>query len=413
MKKIIILTLMLFTYSSYSQEMINEYTKDFELGNGVNFSSNDNYFFKLSGMIQPSFSLEVSDKEFYYEDHVDYFFNSKRTFFSFSGYAKQENVSFLVLTDFSLTTPLLDAWVAYSFTNSLKMTFGQKLTKSNNREMLLMEDMLQFADRSILSTEFSQTGREFGVFLDYKYKLHDFGFISSLSLTSGDGRSSFGSDSRDVDLGGFKYGGRIDFYPLGFFKEGNENKVSDVMFENDLKCVIGFAGSFNDGASNSVGEGHGDFYLWNLVRSPQLPDYRQVYADILFKLKGASLLAEYVMTSASSLNQIYIDPLSISLMAPGEISNYLSLGNGLNTSLGYVFENGYSIDLRYSKVNPEYELNTSSVVQENSVISIAFAKYFVKDNFKLMTSFSQFNKGDNAYITTPKLMAELILQLKI
>ena len=96
MKKILIISFIFTSFYSYAQEIVSDYTKDFELGNGVNFSSDNNYFFKLSGMIQPSFSIESYSypSDFVLENSVDYFFNSKRTFFSFSGYAKEEKVSF-------------------------------------------------------------------------------------------------------------------------------------------------------------------------------------------------------------------------------------------------------------------------------------------------------------------------------
>ena len=85
MKKILIISFIFASSYSYAQEIISDYTKDFELGNGVNFSSDNNYFFKLSGMIQPSFSIESYSypSDFVLENSVDYFFNSKRTFFSF------------------------------------------------------------------------------------------------------------------------------------------------------------------------------------------------------------------------------------------------------------------------------------------------------------------------------------------
>ena len=411
MKKILIISFIFTSFYSYAQETISDYTKDFELGNGVNFSSNDNYFFKLSGMIQPSFSFEANayPSNLMTDNNVEYFFNSKRSFFSFSGYAKEEKVSFLVLSDFSLSTPLLDAWIAYDFNRAIKITFGQKLSKSNNREMLIMEDMLQFTERSLLSSTYSLTGREFGLFLDFRHSINNFGVVPSFSLTSGDGRSSFGSDSRDVDLGGFKYSARVDLFPFGFFKEGNENKISDVMFEDDLKFVLGLSLSYNDGASNSVGEGHGDFYLWNVINNPQMPDYSQLYVDFLCKFRGASFLAEYVVTSASSLNQIYSDPLALNLLVPQEISEYLSLGSGFNSSVGYVFESGVSIDFRYTDIIPEYATNSFSIVKDNSMLSLSLSKYFVKDNFKLMTSFSQLKNDDSSSV----IISELVLQLKI
>ena len=181
------------------------------------------------------------------------------------------------------------------------------------------------------------------------------------------------------------------------------------MFEVDFKVVLGLSLSYNDGASNAVGEGHGDFYLWNVINNPQMPDYSQIYVDMLCKFRGASLLAEYVITSASSLNQIYTDPLALNLLVPQQISEYLSLGSGVNSTLGYVFENGFSVDFRYTDIIPEYTLNPLSIVKDNSMLSLSLSKYFVKDNFKLMTSFSQLKNDDNSSV----LISELVLQLKI
>jgi len=230
-------------------------------------NSGDDYHFKLSGMIQPAFSISIDSLQ-----NTDYLFNARHTFFSFSGFAKPERVSFLMLADFSLSSPLLDAWVAYHFNNNLSLSFGQKLISGNNRAMKYKSDNLQFHERSLLSTNFSNTGREFGLFLDLNLSLRRFNINPAFGVSSGDGRSSFGTNSRDVDYGGFKYFGRVDFYPLGYFSEGNNLQVFDIKRESQLKFVFGIAASYNDGASNSVGEGHGDFFLYNVNGDIQLPD---------------------------------------------------------------------------------------------------------------------------------------------
>ena len=91
-------------------------------------NSGDDYQFKLSGLIQPNFSVTIDSL-----NNTDYLFNAKHTFFSFSGFAKPERVSFLMLADFSLSSPLLDAWVAYHLNNNINFSFGQKLISGNNR----------------------------------------------------------------------------------------------------------------------------------------------------------------------------------------------------------------------------------------------------------------------------------------
>jgi hypothetical protein len=67
-------------------------SSDFSLGNGLVINSGNDYQFKLSGMIQPTFSVAIDSL-----DNTDFLFNSKHTFLLFSGFSKPERVSFLML----------------------------------------------------------------------------------------------------------------------------------------------------------------------------------------------------------------------------------------------------------------------------------------------------------------------------
>ena len=154
--------------------------------------------------------------------------------------------------------------------------------------------------------------------------------------------------------GGLKYAGRLDVYPLGYFTKGNEISMADLMHEQNLKMVIGGAVSFNAGASEAVGEGHGEFILYDADGSPNQPDYRQVYGDLLIKYKGFSLLGEYNVSTATNLEGTFKEMTGDALL-PTEISQYLALGSGYNVQLGYVTLDGYALDLRYSGVTPEFD----------------------------------------------------------
>ena len=386
-----------------AQDYSNTNSMDFSLGNGLVVNSGDDYQFKLSGLIQPIFSMSIDSLS------TDYIFNSRHTFFSFSGFSRPERVSFLMLADFSLSSPLLDAWVAYHVNNNINLSFGQKLISGNNRAMTYNQDNLQFSERSILSKSFSNNGREFGFFLDLKYSFGRFNIHPSLGVTSGDGRSSFGTNSRDVDYGGFKYFGRIDFYPFGYFSEGNHLQVCDIKREKKAKLAFGIATSYNDGASNSVGEGHGDFFLYNVNGDIQLPDYRQLYFDLLLKYQGISFLGEYATASAASLEEIYTDPFALSLLQPTEISEYLVLGSAFNFSLGYVFKSNYGIDVGYSKVSPEYEENIDSDITSVNDMRISLSRYFLENNLKLSLSYSTTQDlNDNA-----SSLMSMIMQLRL
>ena len=97
MKKIIYFLLFVITITTtYAQNLNSDNSSEFVLGNGLVINSGNDYHFKLSGLIQPAFSVSLD------ANNTDYLFSAKHTFFSFSGFAKPERVSFLMLTDFSL-----------------------------------------------------------------------------------------------------------------------------------------------------------------------------------------------------------------------------------------------------------------------------------------------------------------------
>jgi hypothetical protein len=359
---------------------------DFNLGGGLNFSLNDgNYQFNLGGFIQPSFS---STKTTGFDRENEY--NSRRSYLQFSGNAVKEKVSFLFQLDYSLSEPLLDAWLAYKPFEYLTITVGQKQTFLNNREMTFREDRLQFTNRSFLSNNFSNTGREMGVFVESKFG-DKFGIAPMFAVTSGDGRNSFGADSRDADLGGVKIGGRLDLYPLGFFKEGNDLTSVDLGREETLKFVIGSAVSQNNGASNSKGEGHGDFLLYDLNGANNLPDYNQVYVDLLLKYKGFSMLAEYANATVKNIGQAYVDATANQILAPRQISQFLMIGDSFNFQTGYVTTSGFSFDVRFENAKPEFENYPNSVLQDMNAFTFGISKYFKNNALKMQAAYTTMN----------------------
>jgi len=399
-----ICTLLLFciTFLIQAQENDEKNKANFNLGSGLNFSFNEgDYKFNLGGFIQPSF---LSEKVSGFDAENE--FNSKRSFLMFSGKAKKEKVSFLIQLDYSLSEPLLDAWLAYHPTESITITVGQKQSFVNNREMIYREDRLQFNNRSFLSQTLSNTGREFGLFVESRFG-ESFGIVPMVAITSGDGRNSFGSDSRDSDLGGVKIGGRLDVYPLGYFKEGNDFTSTDLGREETLKFVIGAAASQNNGASNATGEGHGDFLLYDVNANDNLPDYSQVYVDFLLKYQGFSLLAEYANTSATNLDQAYLDENATQILAPQQISEFLFLGDSFNAQAGYVTLGGFSFDVRYETASPEFENYTDSILQDMNAFTFGVSKYFNNNALKLQAAYTTVNPSIGSNVNQFELLFQI------
>jgi len=369
-------------YAAFSQVEIKTDSKEFQLGDGLRFNVNDGeYKFSINGFVQGVYKNEKADGT----PAVNYM-NARNAYLSISGSMYKEKVSFLLQNNFSNGKPLLDAWIAYSPISTLKISFGQKQTFTNNREMTFFEDKLQFVDRGIFSTAFCNTGREFGMFFEGQLGKNTFIIRPKLAITSGDGINSFGANSTDVDKGGLKYGGRLDVLPLGNFKPGNDGYIADLLHEDKVKILIGTACSLNVGTSNKMGEGHGDFTLYDSTKKEKLPDYRKYYGDMLIKYKGFSLLTEYIKTSAAALEGTFVNATATLPLYPTDISNYLVLGNGVNIQTGYVTNSGYSLDFKFEKLNKEFNNNNGSLLANQDAYTIGLAKYIKGNNLKIQIS---------------------------
>ena len=131
-----------------------------------------------------------------------------------------------------------------------------------------------------------------------------------------------------------------------------------------------------------------------------MPDYDQLYVDILFKYKGFSFLSEYNNSTASDINQIYTDPSANQILVPQQISSFFLLGDNYNFQGGYVTPKGYSIDARYEISKPEFSSYADSVLQDTSSYTIGLTKYFKGNNLKFQSSFTsvQVENGNNQII---------------
>ena len=403
MKKTIVLLISICAFNTKAQELASPQKSDFKLDdNGLVFSFNEGaYEFNINGFIQPSIVSEKLEGE-----ESAQRFNAKRTYFILGGKAMKEKVSFLIQSDYSLAQPILDAWIAYHPYQWLTISGGQKQTFVNNREMIYREDKLQFTDRGRLSTLLSKTGREFGLFLEGKFG-EKIGIQPKLAITSGDGRNSFGSDSRDSDLGGMKVGGRLDIYPLGYFIEGNDLFTADLAHESKLKILFGMAASRNIGATDATGEGHGSFLFYGNDGKTIDIDYNQVYADILLKYKGFSFLGEYANATASNIGLTFIDEAATEVLAPQQIGSFFAIGNSYSLQSGYVTKKGLSFDVRYENTTPEFTDNLTNVLPEANSYTLGITKYFKSNNLKMQAAFTNIDYANNTKAT----MAEFLVQI--
>ena len=388
MKKLIITTIILLSISYVFSQESERNNASFSLGDGISFSFNEgDYEFNIYGFIKPTYIY--NDEKIYTAggEYSNVFrqFKSQNSNLFFTGFAKDEKLSFTIQMDYSSSNPLVEAFIGYHFNDKTSLYFGQMQVNHNNLEMTYNEDRLRFTNRGILSQTYTDNGEEFGLFFETSFGKSII-FKPTLAITSGDGKNSFGDDSRDSDKGGVKFGSRINIFPFGDFSIGNRLSTVDLIHEERPKVQIGFAYSKNMGASNKVGDGHGDFILYDDSGDELFPDYSQLFLDLNLKYKGFSLVLEYADAYASGLDQIYTDPNAFNLLIPQQISEYLVVGDGQGIQFGYFTKNGISIDLIYENLNPEFDSYGSSILRKSSNMGVGISKYLAGNNLKIQAS---------------------------
>ena len=400
MKKLIVTTIFLLSISYAFTQQSEKNSASFNLGEGISFSFNEGkYEFDIFGFIRPSYIY--SDEKIYTSEgsysNVYRQFKSQNSNLYFTGAAIDEKLSFTIQMDYSSSDPLVEAFIGYHINEKTTLYFGQMQVSHNNLEMVQNENDLRFTSRGLISQTYTESGEEFGLFLETSFG-NSFLVEPTLAVTSGDGKNSFGEDSRDSDKGGVKFGSRINILPFGDFSEGNRQSTVDLIHEEKPKVQIGIAYSKNIGASNLVGDGHGDFVLYDSSGEENFPDYSQLFFDLNLKYKGFSLLFEYADSYASGLDDIYTDPNGFNTLVPKQISEYLVLGDSQGIHFGYFTKSGYSIDFIYEQSNPEFNSNIDSILRESTNVGFGLSKYLSDNNIKLQASVFKTNLK-NSFVT--------------
>ena len=404
---------LVFVYSfiinfNYSQDLI---LGDYIPGNGLVFSSTDqNYKVVLRGYSQSLFESKTRsfDSSNVLDNNLYNRFRARRVRLRLSGnqlspgfsYRLQVDLAQSVEGDGELSGLLLDAWLGYNITKKIKIIFGQKATPTDNLSVQMASNSLQLPERSRLTSAFASI-REVGLFMEGKFKTGKKSVLKPmLCVTNGDG-----SNTLLNDFGGLKYGARINFLPFGTFRNFGQFRQVDMVRELSPKLMLGINGSYNVGMSSRRGRENGDFLFYNITNSDtnlRLPNYLKTGLDLLFKYRGFSLIAEFIMTKAfisddiTTRNDRYGNPEDLTTNFRGYSAEeyartQLMMGSGLNLQAGYLFKNLFSVDGRFTSLNPdEYSfMNNTSFYNRNKYYTIGVSKYFSKNySYKIQASYT-------------------------
>ena len=405
----------------------------YRFGEGVTVSDEGRYSLTLTGYVQPFFEQRTYTGKDNGPPGPNARFRLRRLRLRMVGRAPRQRLSFRLQVDLSGATEsgdttrdfLLDAFIAYNFTRTLKLTFGQRATFTDNRELFMRSHTLQLVERSRLTSAFAAI-REFGLFLEDRIRLGQSSHYIRpyFVLTNGDG-----PNVAINDRGGIKLGGRIDYLPFGLFYNKGQFRQVDIVRELVPRLVIGVSYSHNWGMSSRRGRGSGNIIYLNDADEESLPNFGKFGVDFLFKYRGFSMIGEFATTHASvpdDITQRVRNNGTISTTFDGGVENFVKgrmmLGTVYNIQMGYLLPFNTSIDLRYThlRANTHSFLNNGTFYNRPNYFTFGLSQYFT-DNYGLKiqgsltfvdaASGSNDRRGAGNLITGDEVIARLMTTL--
>ncbi|MCH2224215.1 MAG: OprO/OprP family phosphate-selective porin [Crocinitomicaceae bacterium] len=234
---------------------------------------------------------------------------------------------------------ILDAVLKWNFYQNFVLWGGQ--TKlPGNRERVISSANMQFVDRSMLNKNFN-IDRDMGIQLRHHFTLgKNFLVREIFALSQGEGRNLV-----QDNLGGLQYTGRLEFLPFGKFSGKGDYVGSDIKREKTPKLSIAGTYNFNDRAVKT--KGNQGSYMVDATASNADGYFNSnittIFADMMFKYKGVSVMGEYAFLDADVINHYSADSTSTATVAAG---------SGLNLNVGYLFKNNWEVAGRYTTFTP-------------------------------------------------------------
>ncbi len=386
MKKLYLITILvvLTTINTYAQ--FNN-----KFGKGIQVIGQDSsYLMKFSTRFQNLFIAEMDMGD----NRVETNFLVRRARLKFGGFAYSPKLQYKVelgLSNKDHGSPvsqtknssriILDAVVKWKFAKNTTLWIGQ--TKlPGNRERLVSSQKLQFVDRSLLNSKYN-IDRDMGVQLHHKWELGKMEIREALSLSQGEGRNIVTGNE-----GGYDYTGKIEILPFGKFKSKGDYFGADLKREEKPKLAIGITYDYHNKAIRQ----HGNTKKF----MSQTRNLSTIFADLMFKYKGLSFMAEYASKTAELTSVVSYDDN----LVPDE---YFYTGTGMNYQLGYLFKKNWELAGRYTLIQPSSE----NMIDDIAMYTLAFSRYITGHNLKIQTDVSLTQTGTADPVLMHRLQMEL------
>jgi phosphate-selective porin OprO/OprP len=266
---------------------------------------------------------------------------------------------------------ILDAVIKWNFYKNFVLWAGQ--TKlPGNRERVISSANLQLVDRSKLNSNFN-IDRDMGAQLRHHMVIgKNFTIREMFSVSQGEGRNI-----TDPNLGGYQYTSRLEVLPFGSFASKGDYVGSSVKREEKPKLAIG--GTYdmhNRAVKNQSNQGK---YMERVDTNGVFDGYFEtdittIFADMMFKYKGFSVMAEYALRSAEQDSVTNVDGTKT-----GQV---VSIGSGMNFQVGYMFKKNWEIAGRYTLT--ELDKNVTGRDAQTQY-TLGLSKFFKGHKLKVQT----------------------------
>ena len=249
---------------------------------------------------------------------------------------------------------LRDAAIGWKLAPKTVFWFGQ-MKLPGNREQLISSENLNLVDRSILHSEFA-LDRDLGVQLHQEF-FEEMPLRFKLALSNGEGRNRENQDS------GMSYTGRVEFLPLGKFKNDGDFMMGDLSYEETPKLSLG-------GAYNSMEKVHRTGGTTGALLTEENVSLSTTIFDFMMKYQSFSWSGEYIKRWINSDNG--------------------ASGDGFSSQLGKMLNENFEPVVRYSQITGRDDLKQST---------IGLNKYLRNHRLKLMTDLSYSDGPGRSYWT--------------
>jgi hypothetical protein len=273
-------------------------------------------------------------------------------------------------TESDLRLPLRDAYMTYDGVRDMNVRFGQGKVPYG-RQRVVSSSALQFPDRSIVTNEFN-LDRDVGIQI-FSNDLFGLGerLGYNLGIYGGDGRNRVGNDF------GMLYVARLTTTPFGKFDEFVE---ADHSREDAPRLALSIGGALNFNSVRTRSTFDQTFTLGSY-------DYVHAGADLLFKMSGVSLQAEFFYRDVmgTRVRTDDSDPLDI-------LTETTRTGFGFYAQGGYMFNDHVELVARYGMIRPRP--NRTTALGDQGEMGLGLNYYFQRHDFKIQLDWYLQHEGE-------------------